>query len=932
MPPRLYLGNGSLQVMGISLENSTVRVVGPDIDMVESISTDYAAIGTWGGQGWGLSDEGPYILSQEYNELVLSGCGLSIELLIPDPQVDQVPVAVGRVAYKARLIKTLQDPIVITNYSVFISEQDIDECKLPDKCYGSCTNIPGKYICECPRGTSGDPSIPNSCVKPYASHTGINLGLGVGTGAALLFIVLGMTFLKNKLKERRKKILIRGKYFKQNRGQLLQQLICHRTDIAERMIITLEELEKATNNFDKSCELGGGGHGIVHKVILSTQHVVAIKKSKIVIQREIDDFINEVAMLSQMNHRNIVKLLGCCLETEVPLLVYEFISNGTLYNQLHVEAPISIHWKDRLRIVVETARALAYLHSFASIPVIHRDIKSPNILLNDNLIVKLLDFGDSRYIPVDQTGVDTTVQGTFGYLDPMYYSTGHLAEKSDAYSFGVILIELLTRKKPVSYRSIEATTIVTWTLLLVAAALPSPLLLAADASGGKDPNGLLPERNCTTMCGDVAAGGQGPSGLLPAGNCTTAMCGDVVVPYPFGTTAGCYLPGLNLTCDTNHTPPRLSLGDGTLQVVGISLENSTVHVVGPEIHMVEHSSTDYKANGTWGGQGWGLSDEGPYFLSAEHNELVLSECGFSAELLIPVSQDDQVVNTCGAMCSVGRGSFSGLGCRARIPFGRASYKVRLKTLQDPIFTNYSVFISEKDWFQQYISSRSSPAIPAVLAWAIVSNALAHVSDDDSRDGDATCPKDLGSTACHSSESSCRNIGRCADPSIPNGCVKSSASHRDIAERMIVTLEELEKATNNFDKSWELGGGGNGIVYKGILSSLHVVAIKKSKAVIQREIDDFINEVAILSQMNHRNIVKLHGYCLETEGSRISALVPMPVIQRDIKSPNILLDDNLTVKLSDFGASRYIPVDQTGVDTTVQGTFGYLILCTIALDT
>ncbi|KAF8737627.1 hypothetical protein HU200_014065 [Digitaria exilis] len=332
MPPRLYLGNGSLQVMGISLENSTVRVVGPDIDMVESISTDYAAIGTWGGQGWGLSDEGPYILSQEYNELVLSGCGLSIELLIPDPQVDQVintcgamcspsdrdnecreqpksprcgkcsglgccqvPVAVGRVAYKARLIKTLQDPIVITNYSVFISEQDIDECKLPDKCYGSCTNIPGKYICECPRGTSGDPSIPNGCVKPYASHT----------------------------------------------------------DIAERMIITLEELEKATNNFDKSCELGGGGHGIVHKGILSTQHVVAIKKSKIVIQREIDDFLNEVAILSQMNHRNIVKLLGCCLETEVPLLVYEFISNATLYNQLRVEAPISIHWKDRLRIVVK---------------------------------------------------------------------------------------------------------------------------------------------------------------------------------------------------------------------------------------------------------------------------------------------------------------------------------------------------------------------------------------------------------------------------------------------------------------------------------------------------------------------------------------------------------------------------------------------------
>ena len=138
------------------------------------------------------------------------------------------------------------------------------------------------------------------------TFSGLIIGLSVASGPALLLLVMGILFLLRKLKQRRTKLL-KQKYFKQNRGLLLQQLLFQKADIAEKMIIPLDELAKATNNFDTAREIGGGGHGTVYKGILSDLHVVAIKKSKISMKKEIDEFINEVAILSQINHKNVVK-------------------------------------------------------------------------------------------------------------------------------------------------------------------------------------------------------------------------------------------------------------------------------------------------------------------------------------------------------------------------------------------------------------------------------------------------------------------------------------------------------------------------------------------------------------------------------------------------------------------------------------------------
>jgi len=138
---------------------------------------------------------------------------------------------------------------------------------------------------------------------------GLSIGLGVGGGTSLLLLALGGPYIMRKIKLQKVKKK-KQRFFEQNRGLLLQQLISHNTDISERMIITLSGIEKATNNFDRARIIGGGGHGVVFKGILDLQ-VVAVKRSKIVVQREINEFINEVAVLSQVTHRNVVKLLGC---------------------------------------------------------------------------------------------------------------------------------------------------------------------------------------------------------------------------------------------------------------------------------------------------------------------------------------------------------------------------------------------------------------------------------------------------------------------------------------------------------------------------------------------------------------------------------------------------------------------------------------------
>ncbi|KAF7144567.1 hypothetical protein RHSIM_Rhsim04G0078700 [Rhododendron simsii] len=890
------------------------------------------------------------------------------------------------------------------------------------------------------------------------------------------------------------------------------------TSAESSKIFTAEELKKATNNYAENRILGRGGYGVVYKGILPDQRIVAIKKSKVMDANQVEQFINELLIVTQVNHRNVVKLLGCCFESEVPELVYEYIPNGTLFEHIH-KTLSRLTLEKRLRIAAEAAGALSYLHSAASIPIIHRDVKSTNILLDDNYVAKMADFGASRLIPLDQTQVTTLVQGTLELLtgkkpiclertpgernlatyflvsmkeNRLYRASGgegrdlratpsncgareevSLCEKRrEAYNerSGYGIRKFKYRKHPwvnqqsheesESLLSDEAPTDLyalsigpstgdisgqysfgssttfplnrTWSLTVFCWNSITCVLWSNNNGGRANPPKIKPRKiKLAEKNGGLSwqHGARDPT-VWSYNNCSYAFVGEHD-RINFRSLSDFSDPNFG-----NRVPTVLDYAIGNQSCV--EAQTSTAYLCQP--------NTSCSNNTDSGSGGYCCSCKDGY----QGNPYLSPGCIDIDECEDPNLNDCDVHATCmntpgNFSCSCnphyfGDGRSDGRGCTPDQvwSYNNCSY----------------AFVGEHDRINfRSLSDFSDPnfgnRVPTVLDYAIGNQSCVEAqtstaylcqpntscsNNTDSGSGGYCCSCKDGYQGNPYLSPGCIDIDECEDPNLNDcdvhatcmntpgnfscscnphyfgdgrsdgrGCTPDQVSqisviklslvgtfsslgavlllicmwwwYREVNRRKeaklkekffkrngglllqqqlssdqgnletttLFTSKELKKATDNYNANRILGQGGQGTVYKGMLTDGRIVAIKKSKALDEGKLEQFINEKfpcwfmnsSLMEPFSSVSMNKMKNFPLtwdlrlriatDIAGALfyLHSLASIAIYHRDIKSANILLDEKFRAKVSDFGISRSISVDNTHLTTAVQGTFGYL---------
>ncbi|KAB2637095.1 LRR receptor-like serine/threonine-protein kinase [Pyrus ussuriensis x Pyrus communis] len=280
------------------------------------------------------------------------------------------------------------------------------------------------------------------------SRTGLIIGIAVPVGVVSLLLISAILYMRRKKSEKEDDEDILG--------------------LGTRpYTFSYAELRAATEDFNPSNKLGEGGYGPVYKGTLFDGRVVAVKQLSVTSHQGKSQFVSEIVTISALQHRNLVKLYGCCIEGSHHILVYEYLENKSLDQALFGTSNLHFDWPTRFNILLGTARGLAYLHEESRPRVVHRDVKANNILLDAELSPKISDFGLAKLYDDKKTHISTRVAGTIGYLAPEYALFGHLTEKADVFGFGVVVLEILSGR-PNSYNNLDPEKIYllewVWTL------------------------------------------------------------------------------------------------------------------------------------------------------------------------------------------------------------------------------------------------------------------------------------------------------------------------------------------------------------------------------------------------------------------------------------------------------------------------------------
>ncbi|KAF2317378.1 hypothetical protein GH714_020996 [Hevea brasiliensis] len=545
----------------------------------------------------------------------------------------------------------------------------------------------------------------------------------------------------------------------------------------EIAFFNLSTILAATNSFSPANKLGQGGFGVVYKGKLSNGKEVAVKRLSKDSGQGIDEFKNEVLLIAKLQHQNLVKLLGCCIQGEEPMLVYEYMPNKSLDSFLFNETRRSIlDWRKRFDIIVGIARGILYIHQDSRLKIIHRDLKTSNILLDEEMNPKISDFGLARIFKGDQTHEKTNrIVGTFGYMSPEYVVFGKFSTKSDVFSFGIILLEIITGKRNNSFYQEDF--------------YPSMI--------GNYHNQKVPvwSTNVSVEVTDTCVVAQ----LLDTGNLVLFHDrSKSTVWESFDHPTDTMLPGMKLGLNRRT-------GMNRFPICWRSADDPGTGNFSLRINPKDHHRVILDYSGLVKKLIWQEKD-------GKWNEF----------WLVPKSPCDPYGH-CGT-------------------YGICDPDFFSRRFECDCLPGYEPK-SPRDW--HILKDTSGGCVRKRLE----STSLCRHGEGFVKVANVKVPDTSAAVCTYYNETSVENQ------------VEGSMSHPEIA---FFNLSTILAATNSFSPANKLGQGGFGVVYKGKLSNGKEVAVKRLSKDSRQGIDEFKNEVLLIAKLQHQNLVKLIGCCIQGE--------------------------------------------------------------------